>query len=263
MYIHENRLVFLERPKDAPKQEAAKKMIEETWKVSPFKGVEIKLSAESAQALAKKEAEKIIKGDGKKLADFLTDTKNVKVNPADVAKKNGYDSVGEYEKGVAIANKNGLSFVVDEKGDILSQEYFEVEEYHDGIAWASTDDGYVMLNLKGKEVDGKIYTDAQWFFEGKAAVKDGKKWHFIDTKGQDLKFGEYDETYPFFQGVAGVRNGPYWKFLKADGSKLNDKSYSKVEDFDDGFAHAKRGNTWYVVDLKGKEQLAPKETAQD
>lgn len=242
MYIHENRLVFLERPKDAPKPAAEK--------------ADKKLEAKNM-------AEVVLKEGGRNVADGLTDTKNVKVNPADVAKKNGYDSVGEYENGAAIATKHGLSFVVNEKGDILSNEYFEVESYHDGIAWASTDDGYVMLNLKGKEVDGKIYTDAQWFFEGKAAVKDGKKWHFIDTKGQDLKFGEYDETYPFFQGVAGVRNGPYWKFLKADGSKLNNKSYSKVEDFDEGFAHAKRGNVWYLVDLNGKEQLAPKETAQD
>lgn len=237
MYIHENRLVFLDRPSNAP-------------------------SAKTEKAPEKKDTAKRDAAD--KNANVLVDTKTVKVNPAEIAKKNGYDEVGEFNDGAAIARKDDLYFLVNEEGKVISGDYFGITEFSDGMAWASgEDDGQlILINNKGKEVNNKMYKDAHSFNEGKAGVKEGK-WHFIDKEGKDLKIGEFDEVYDFNQGVAGVRNGPYWKFIKADGSKLNNKTYSSVEDFDGGFAHAKRGGIWYVVDLKGNEEVAPKESVQE
>lgn len=261
MHIHENRLVFLDRPSNSPKQEAAKKMMKETWKGAPGKGINLNLSAESAQALARKEAEKLTKDDGKKLADVLADTKSKEVNPADVARKNGYDSVGEYEKGVAIAVKGDSSFLVDKVGNKISKEYFEIEAFHNGIAIAHDLNGenehqIIFINNSGKEINSKIYWDAHAFSEGKAGVKEkGNKWTFIDTKGKDLNIGQYDEVYDFNGGIAGVRNGARWKFIKEDGSKLNDKTYDAVEDFDvdEGIAMGKRGGKWHMINKFGQE----------
>ncbi len=245
MYIHENRLVFQERPSKAPAQtaEAAKKAAE-----------------------AAKEARKGTGSDG----EGLTDKETVKVNPAEVAKKNGYDSVGEYKDGVAIAVKKGVaSFLVDENGKKIGDEYFEIEEFHDGIAIAhdlSGEDSHqiIFINKKGKSINNKYYWDAHPFNEGKAGVKEkGGKWYFIDKSGKDLmkagtdgkpvRIGEFDEVYDFNKGIAGVRNGSRWRYIKQDGTFLNDKTYDKVEDFENDFAYAKRAGKEYFVFFNGQE----------
>ena len=233
MYIHENRLVFLERPSNAP-------------------------SAKTEKVPEKKDTAK--KDAADKNANVLVDTKTVKVNPAEVAKKNGYEEVGEYaEDGLAIARDDDLFFLVDSEGKSQSGTYFEIKEYSDGMRWASGEDNnqWILLGEKGKEVNGKMYEDCRQFSEGLCGVQEGGKWHFIDKRGNDLQIGEFknfDDVYDFHHGVTAVRNAAYWKLIKKDGSRLNDKNYTKVaDDFEDGTADAQRGGVWYTVDLQGNE----------
>lgn len=226
MYIHENRLVFRESPSAAPKQAAEKP--------------EVKLK----------------KGDDI-VANELADVKTVTVNPAEVAKKNGYEKVGEYAKdGLAIAQKDDLFFLVDKEGKPKSGDYFEIKEYSDGMRWGSGEDDnqWILIGENGKEVNGKMYDDVRQFSEGVCGVQEAGKWHFIDKKGNDLPLGEFNEVYDFHNNVTAGRNGQYWKLLKKDGSRLNDKNYTKVaDDFENGTADAQRGGVWYTVDLQGNE----------
>lgn len=141
--------------------------------------------------------------------------------------------------------------------------YDRVGEFVEGLAWASRGEKFVIIDMKGKEIGKTWYDDAQNFSEGMAAVKTGTKWIFIDKQGKDLKIGEFDEAYSFSQSFAGVRNGPHWKFIKADGSRLGEKSYSRVEDFEDGVAHGKRGETWYEIDTNGDETVATNEAVEE
>jgi len=243
MSIQENRLVFREAPSAAPVQSS-----EKFEKTGGF------------EAYGKKHKQN---GDG--VAMDLTRKSSV-ANPAEVAKKNGYDSVGEYEKdGLAIAKKDDLFFLVDKDGKPKGGTYFEIKEYSDGMRWASGEDDnqWILLGSNGKEVGNKMYEDVRQFHEGKAGVKEGK-WHFINKEGKDLKIGQFDEVYDFCNKVTAVRNAQYWKLIKDDGSKLNDKTYTAVDDdFDRGFTHAKRGNVWYKVDLNGKETVATKEELEE
>ena len=204
MTIHENRLVFLE---SSPRYQT----VERANRVGAPKSPEVYHD--------NPEVEGLVRG--------VHDS----INSHEIAHRNGYDSVGKFQDGVAIARMGEVVFVVNEKGE---------------------------------RVDKKSYADAnEAFSEGKIAVKEGSKWHYVDRAGRDLKFGEFDEAYPFSQGVAGVRAGAFWRFLKADGSRLNERAYSMVEDFEGGVAHAKRGRIWYVVDIKGNEQVAQKERVEE
>lgn len=159
---------------------------------------------------------------GNSLVDGVVRSVQLSIDSQELARINGYDSVGEFSDGVAVARKGDLFFAV---------------------------------NTKGQRVDKKNYTDAgAKFSEGKLNVKDAK-WHFIDKSGKNLKLGEFDEACPFYHGIAAVRNGAYWKFIKVDGSPLNGKSYSRVDDFEEGVGYGKRGNVWYKVNPDGTEEI--------
>ena len=245
MYIHENRLVFQERPSKAPSPASEKAEKKENEKNG---------------------AQEDLKKRGGNIADDLADTKTVKPNPIEIAKKNGYDRVREFEGEVAVATKGGSDFLINEKGEKISEEYSEIGYFYDGVAITydlSGDDEHsiVFMDKKGKEINKTPYWDAQNFSEGKAAVKDNEKgkWHFIDKTGKTLPTGEFNEAYSFNHGVACVRNGQYWKFIKEDGKALNKHTYSRVDDFEKDedtkeiCGHGRRGGVWYKVDLQGKE----------
>jgi hypothetical protein len=117
--------------------------------------------------------------------------------------------------------------------------------------------GYI--DRSGKQVIEPQFDDGDWFSEGLAAIKLGKKWGFIDSKGDRIIEPQFIEVAHFYEGLAAACGGPQkWGYVDFTGHFIIPAQYMIVGDFSEGLAWIRKGEGLEgFVDREGRVVVPP------
>ena len=128
-----------------------------------------------------------------------------------------------YQEGFASVRRGDeLYNFIDEKGKILSEQWFDwIDYFHDGFARLQRFDG---------------------------------QYNFIDANGKIISEQWFDWVDNFNEGFARLqRSDDLMNFIDANGKIISSEWFAWVGDFDNGFAKVKRTNgEYFKIDKQGK-----------
>ncbi|NMC04333.1 MAG: hypothetical protein GYA24_03935 [Candidatus Lokiarchaeota archaeon] len=155
-----------------------------------------------------------------------------------------------------------ISISLDETHHLLdgmplyASRHKKVTSFHEpGIAAVLDDDGARFIDLEGKSMFGKTFSQAFGFYEGLAAVQDNSGWYHVNLTGNSVYDARFSWAGNFQEGRCPVRDaiGKYFHIC-ADGSKAYQQSYSYAGDYKYGIAVAidDGGIAWHI-DTRGNK----------
>lgn len=170
-----------------------------------------------------------------------------------IAKENNYFQVGEFFDGVAIATTAEKKFFIDRSGKKISEEYDDVSNFSDGLALVKNGVRYSYIDKAGNRV-GKEYVSAQSFSEGFAVVSDGINFFHIDVSGKKLSREIFSYVGDFSEGLAKVISDGEGFYIDKLGSRVFGDFDDYTGSFSEGFAVATAKDAgYYFMDKQGKD----------
>lgn len=201
-----------------------------------------------------------------------------------------FDQIGNYQEGLSWVYINNRAGFVNGDGEIVIQPvYSYARTFKNGISLVGNENGYFVIDKKGKKLhdfeadyigtfceeralfrrNGKlgfisewsytdivkpIYTKAQEFLNARAIVGQGRKEGVIDLVGKEVIRLEYDKVLRNGE-VFMVKQGGRWGVMDADGKTLIPVKYDRIREiYDNGTA---------LADLNGKAVIVKFNEKQD
>ena len=191
-----------------------------------------------------------------------------------------YESVSDFEQGMAIVKSGGKYGYIDKKGKEIAPLYQEVHFFADGLAAVKEKNKWGVIDETGAYVIAPTYSNAgPAYSDGLLAVRDNKeKWGFIDKEGQTVIPFQYKSVHPLFhesmtavqaenklwgfvdntgnvtaepqfkavltpfsEGLAGVRTIDGKAYAKTDGTIAFMADYDQLYPFEKGIAEVRKG----------------------
>lgn len=178
-----------------------------------------------------------------------------------------YDEpISEFIEGFARVRKNDLFGFVNREGrEVIECKYDLATSFCDGFAMIRVKDGnktyYNYIDKNGRQlIQSNIYSFANDFSKGLAAVERDGHWGFIDRTGREVIECKYDYVGDFKEGLAPVRKGEKIGYIDRTGKEIIECKYDSKENLDmfyfkDGFAPVRKGNLWGCIDKTGREVI--------
>jgi len=160
------------------------------------------------------------------------------------------------DKASTIINEVGETFIVDKKGNFVSDLWFnEIHGFKDGFALVEKDNLENFIDMNGKLLSDKWFLKCLDFNEGFAPVRCcSGEYNFIDESGEFLIKNNklFDSCSNFKYGFACVMSHDRYNFVDMKGNLLSDIWYNDVSnETKDGFVRVKKKNKWNFVDNRG------------
>ena len=191
-----------------------------------------------------------------------------------------YESVSDFEQGMAIVKSGGKYGYIDKKGKKIAPLYQEAHFFADGLAAVKEKNKWGVIDETGAYVIAPTYSNAgPTYSDGLLAVRDNKeKWGFIDKEGQTVIPFQYKNVHPLFhesmtavqaenklwgfvdntgnitaepqfkavltpfsEGLAGVRTIDGKAYAKTDGTIAFMADYDQLYPFEKGIAEVRKG----------------------
>lgn len=166
-----------------------------------------------------------------------------------------YDSVKNFNEGVAHVTKGGLDTYINEHGNIVIDTKYEACGcFDDGLAKVKVAGRYGFINKQGQVVVDIKYDDCNTcFYEGFATVELNGRQGIIDKQGQVIVDVEYD-CCQHHGDLFKVRLGNKWGFVNRQGERIIDCIYDGVEYYgsQDGEISVYFNNSLYIIDITDK-----------
>ena len=163
------------------------------------------------------------------------------------------------KNGTATVEKDGEYFIINKKGEIISNavtNYIITPFSNDLAGFEDFSELCGYVNLDGQVVIEPIYDDVNEFNEyGTAMVEDtdGKMW-LIDTKGNKVTDVGYDEMSRFVNdGLIKVEKDGLFGYIDYNGKVVVEPQYKEAQDFFDGLAVVKKDKLYGYIDTKLEE----------
>lgn len=144
-----------------------------------------------------------------------------------------YDFATAMYNGVAAVQKNGkwslinseFEAITDIKYDDIIMKDNGVCNYN-GILFVKYDGAYHMIDEKGDLLSEDSFSDAKLFLSSEpAAVKKNGKWGFIDTTGKIVRDYQYEDADSYNLGFAPVCMDGIYYYIDAEGDKRTFDEY--------------------------------------
>lgn len=167
---------------------------------------------------------------------------------------------------------------IDKKGNVISQEqvfdlWSETTQYRSGLKRVVTADGKTgYINTANKTVIQPQYDAAKDFFDGVAWVRGEDGWILINKEGKQLNSTKLQVLSNYSNGYARGQQSPWetgkWGYIDKEGNMVIPAVYSFAFDFSEGLAAVKLrgfmdfalgwsdGNVQYI-DTSGNTVIAP------
>ena len=191
-----------------------------------------------------------------------------------------YESVSDFEQGMAIVKLGGKYGYIDKKGKEIAPLYQEAHFFADGLAAVKEKNKWGVIDETGAYVIAPTYSNAgPAYSDGLLAVRDNKeKWGFIDKEGRTVIPFQYKSVHPLFhesmsavqaenklwgfvdntghvtaepqfkavltpfsEGLAGVRTIDGKAYAKTDGTIAFMADYDQLYPFEKGIAEVRKG----------------------
>jgi hypothetical protein len=112
---------------------------------------------------------------------------------------------------------------------------------------------FSFVDLEGKELFGRKFSDAGSFSGGLAVVKEKNKYGAIDTTGQVVIPFQFGSDFYFWRGVAIVKSKSKVYLIDRDGQRLC-PDYTHIEGFNEGgFSLCQQGRLFGIINTAGQE----------
>ena len=161
------------------------------------------------------------------------------------------------KNGTATVEKDGEYFIINKKGEIISNavtNYIITPFSNDLAGFEDFSELCGYVNLDGQVVIEPTYDDVNEFNEyGTAMVEDtdGKMW-LIDTKGNKVTDVGYDEMSRFVNdGLIKVEKDGLFGYIDYNGNVVVEPQYKDAKDFSDGLAAVMKDKLYGYIDTKG------------
>lgn len=148
----------------------------------------------------------------------------------------GFENAGMFQDGRAAVQKDGKWMLIDEDGEIVSDEYEEIVlDYvgryivddviiiseKEGVYAFCDEDLDIKEEIKCDDIDG--YSEDGLI----AFCKDGK-WGFIDDDAEEVIKPQYENAKSFSNGLAAVCKDGKWGFIDSEGRLVIEYQFSDV-----------------------------------
>lgn len=153
-----------------------------------------------------------------------------------------YESAYDFSDGLAVIKPISAYYAaIDQKGEIIVPYCSLLENYSEGLALASSPNGYVYFDREANiALKLRKYRRCSFFSEGMAAVQDVETdlWGFINRDGKRRISCKYAMVSNFSEGLAAVQDFEtgLWGFIDKNGNLKIKCQYSYVSNFHGGFA---------------------------
>ncbi len=114
------------------------------------------------------------------------------------------ESATTFNDSVSIVEQNKDTYFLTKNGEFITKLDKNVGDFSEGYAIEYTDEGYYLINKKGKRIGNHRFQKANPFSDGMAAVQIDDKWGFIDTTGTIIIEPRYYIRSDFNEGLAAV-----------------------------------------------------------
>lgn len=164
--------------------------------------------------------------------------------------EDGYRHLIRYENGRP-------KFGLEGNGVFIPPLYNEKIKAGDGIFTAKSDEGYVLLDVYGREVTGRRFEDSGAFKEGRVPVRSGGYYGYADENGDIVVDCVFDYASDFSEGLAAVTVLDKAGYVDADGNIVIKPSFDAAYRFSDGVAVIELNGKFGYVDKEGVTVLPP------
>lgn len=169
-----------------------------------------------------------------------------------------YQDAGSFINGHAAVKTADKWYLIDTKGNQVSDEYEDIVLNADGtylkdeVMLAKKDGIYKFYKKDTPYGDG--YTDADIITDDQLiAVCKDNKWGYVNLSGEQVIAPLYEKAKSFSNGLAAVFNGEKWGFIDKNGNLVIDYLFDDADYFNDkkGCMVA-FGKTWQLILLYNK-----------
>ncbi|MDD4492777.1 MAG: WG repeat-containing protein [Eubacteriales bacterium] len=169
-----------------------------------------------------------------------------------------YDYASTMNNDIAAVMIGDKWSIIDNKGTPTTDSTYsdiKIDEkkiaYRNDRLFVKTDNGYVLVNSKGKQISETVYEDAMVFADTTfAAVKSGGKWGYIDKDGKIKIEPTFEDARSFCNGLAAVKINGKWGFINENGELCIDAVFFDAKDFNEkGSCFVMTGDKWQLLKL--------------
>jgi hypothetical protein len=120
------------------------------------------------------------------------------------------------------------------------------------VAVQDSDDGYSIIDRRGKRLTDKVFADIGGFSEGLADANTGKKTGYINKKGDFVIPRKFDSGGRFSEGLAGACIDGECGYINKKGNFVIAPRFDWADEFSEGFALVAEGQKTGYIDKTGK-----------
>lgn len=169
-----------------------------------------------------------------------------------------YDYASGMNYGIGVIQNDSEWSIINSSGELLSDiKYVDVKldekeiAYRNDRMFASTGNGYIMVDSTGKQIGEQVYEDVKVFADTTyTAVKLDGKWCFIDKDGKRKSDKTYDDARAYLNGLAAVNINGKWGFVDENEELVIENIYDDAKDFNEkGSCFVKNGDKWQLIKL--------------
>lgn len=121
------------------------------------------------------------------------------------------------------SSKTHQYFFYNNRGEVINSDYYSDmgDRFYEGLTWFKKDGLYGYLDSNGRVLVPAQYSDADFFYDNLASVKNSyNKFGYIDKTGKVVIPFIFDEVSNFAGGVAAVKQEKYWGGINKEGKKI-------------------------------------------
>lgn len=165
-----------------------------------------------------------------------------------------------FSENIGIISAGEYYGLVDQNGVVTleANTWHKIHRFRDGIALAEKDDKTYVINEKGD-----VLLESQWdtmdrFYKGRALISNDGLYGLVDSTGNVLVPTEYDELQRSYANTSAPlvgRKGNLFSYIDVQTGVILVDNLSYAWEFKDGYALAKRGDKKIVIDTTGQEPM--------
>ena len=169
-----------------------------------------------------------------------------------------YDYASNYKGGVATVKKGEKWALINTAEEMITDYIFDevlLDEFDtcctSGVIFAKKDGKYYMLDSKGERISETAFDDAKPFFgTGPAAVCLNGKWGFVNKNGKMAIEPQYENAVSFNIGLGAVCVEGRWGYINVSGDVKIAHQFEDCKPFaSNGIAAVKEDGLWKYVCL--------------
>jgi TonB family protein len=164
----------------------------------------------------------------------------------------GYVFIAQSQDLAPKKNKSKYGYVDKRDTVVIPYQFDEAEFFYDGLAAVKMDTKWGFIDKTGKIVISCQFETVYNFSDGVCPVRKNNKWYFINKKGKKSIDAYFQLAFPFAEGLAAVKTETGWGFIDKEGSMAIKAEYEEASSFSEGLAAIKDAGVWGYINPQGE-----------